>query len=472
MAETKKPNIIWIMADDLSWGDLGCYGQELIATPNIDRLAAEGVRFTSCYSGSTVCAPSRSCLMQGLHSGHTSVRENFVQFEPGLFYRPSLTSEDVTVAQVLSNAGYATGLFGKWGLSLQDQPGAPNDKGFDEFLGYLNQRHAHSYYPPFLWHNRERIDLPENTGYKHLQPSEYDENGRIIPNGVADPKAARHAFELYAERSLDFVRAHHNEPFFLYLAYTMPHGVQAIPELGEYKDRPWPLKHKIHAAMVSRMDSAVGELMSLLQELEIDDNTLVFFVSDNGYSLVNAAKNPTFDEVFDHSGPWNGGKGRLNQGGVRVPAIARWPGRIPAGVVSEQVWAFWDFLPTAAEVAGAEIPSKCDGVSILPALLGESQRQHEYLYWEFNAGQAARIGRWWVHREHPDKPVQVFDADNDPQETRDLAAEMPDIVRQAETIFREAHIPNPQNPSPGEPLEQWLARSKRAGVVLEENVDR
>ena len=467
-----RPNIIWIMADDLSWADLGCYGQRLIATPNIDRLAAQGMRFTSCYSGSTVCAPSRSCLMQGLHSGHASVRDNMVGFEGGV-YRPCLTPEDVTVAQVLSAAGYATGLFGKWGLSVPGQTGLPNDKGFDEFFGYLNQRHAHSYYPPFLYHNRTRIDLTDNVGHNHHQPNDYDDRGRIIPNGVTGP-SPQYSFDLYAQASLDFVRAHASEPFFLYLAYTIPHGVHEVPELGEYKDRPWPLIHKVFAAMITRMDSAVGELLSLLRELKIDEDTLIFFVSDNGYSLTDATRNPTLDEVFDHRGPFKGDKGGLDQGGVRVPGIAWWPGRIPAGLVSEQVWAFWDFLPTAAEVAGAELPDRCDGISILPTLVGDEGRQpqRDYLYWEFGNQQAARIGPWWAYRPNPASPVQVYDADRDPQEERDLAADKPEIVRQAEAIFREQHVPNPQSPSPGEIYEQWASRREQAGLVLENNVDR
>ena len=459
------------MADDLSWADLGCYGQRLIATPNIDRLAAEGMRFTQCYSGSTVCAPSRSCLMQGLHSGHASVRDNMVGFGGGL-YRACLTEEDVTVAQVLSAAGYATGLFGKWGLSVHDQPGVPNNKGFDEFFGYLNQRKAHSYYPPYLWHNRRRFELPGNVGHDHLKPNEYDPQGRIIANGVTGP--AQYSFDLCAERSLDFVRAHHREPFFLYLAYTIPHGVHEVPELGEYRDRPWPLIHKVFAAMVTRMDRAVGELISLLREQGADRNTLLFFVSDNGYSVSGATTNPTLDEVFHHKGPWKGAKGNLRQGGVRVPALAWWPGRIPPGVLSDEVWAFWDFLPTAAEVAGAEQPGACDGVSILPTLLGDGQRQRqrEYLYWEFGHQQAARIGPWWAYREHPAAPVRVYDAERDPTEERDLAAENAAVVRRTEAVFLEAHTPNPQSPSPGESPEQWAVRREQAGLVIEDNVDR
>lgn len=467
-----KPNIVWIMADDLSWGDTGCYGQKLISTPNIDRLAAEGMLFTHCHGGSTVCAPSRSCLMQGLHSGHSTVRDNLSMFADRQYYRAALTPEDVTVAQVLKGAGYATGLFGKWGLALQNQTGQPNDAGFDEFFGYLNQRHAHSYYPPFLWHNKTRVDFPGNIGHNHLEPNDYDDEGHIIPNGVADPAKARYSYDLYHERAMDFVRARSDdEPFFLYMAYTIPHGIHEVPELGEYKDRPWPTKHKAYAAMVSRLDRSVGELLALLEEKGIDENTLIFFVSDNGYSHAGTIANPSFDDIFDHVGPFKGMKGNLSQGGVRVPAIARWPKHIATGVTSDQIWAFWDFMPTAAELAEADCP-RTDGVSILPTLLGRNdhQRQHDHLYWEIGSRQAARIGRYWARRDNPSSPLHVYDAESDISEERDLAGELPEVVRQAEELFISAHVPNPQYPSPGEPREHWLERAARAGVVFEDNV--
>jgi len=467
----QKPNIIWIMADDLSWGDLGCFGQELISTPNIDRLAAEGIRFTNCYSGSTVCAPSRSCLMQGLHTGHASVRNNMVWFEGG-YYRPCLTPEDVTVAQLLRDVGYATGIFGKWGLSVPGQPGLPNDKGFDEFFGYLNQRHAHNYYPPFLYHNRQKVEIPDNYGHDHKKPNEYDELGRIIPNGCAGPNP-KYSFDLYAERSLDFVRRNACKPFFLYLAYTIPHGAHEVPDLGEYKDKPWPLIHRVYAAMITRMDTAIGKLIDLLKELGLDKSTAIFFTTDNGYSVGGAATDPSLDEIFHHKGPFKGEKGNLYQGGVRVPAIAWWPGRIAAGRVSNQPWAFWDFLPTAAEIAGAPLPEKCDGLSILPTLLGreQEQQQHDYFYWEFGNQQAARIGPWWVYRPHPESPMEVYDAEQDPAHQHNLAPEKPDVVRDANIIFAEAHSPNPQSPSPGESYEKWMERCREAGLQIVNNVD-
>ena len=235
----RKPNIIFILSDDLSWGDLGCYGQEKIKTPNIDRLAKEGMRFTNAYSGASVCAPSRSSLMQGLHMGHATVRDNFFRG-----YRHSLQEQDITVAQVLKQAGYTTGLFGKWGLSLIDQPGLPNDKGFDEFVGYLNQRKAHSYYPEFLWKNKEKILYPQHAGFDHRAQSTYDENGRVIPKGIKDRDKAVYSFDVYSQASREFLRQHKDEPFFLYLAYTIPHGQLIVPDLGSYKDKDWYIGHK------------------------------------------------------------------------------------------------------------------------------------------------------------------------------------------------------------------------------------
>ena len=465
----RKPNIIWIMADDLSWGDVGCFGQELIKTPNIDRIAAEGMRFTECYSGSTVCAPSRSSLMQGLHQGHATVRNNMIGK-----YRHSLQPGDVTVAQVLKEAGYATGLFGKWGLGLSSQPGIPNNMGFDAFYGYLNQRKAHTYYPMYLWDNRDQVPFPQHEGHDHRKPNEYGEDGAIIVNGVADPESAQYSFDLYAARALDFVRANHEQPFFLYLAYTPPHGALEVPHLADYAHCDWPsLNHKIWAAMITRMDGEVGKLMALLKELGIDEHTLVFFTSDNGYSAEGYCKDPTLDDLFHHRGPWKGRKGDLHQGGLRVPTLARWPGRIEPGSSSDQVWAFWDFLPTAAEVAGVEPPSAIDGLSILPALLGENNRQpqHDFLYWEFGNEQALRIDRWNAYRPSPDQPTEVYDALDDPQETHNLAEAKPDLVHRAEELFEQEHTEMLHFPNPGEAWDDWQDRLRAAGVELPDNVD-
>jgi len=476
MAENQldqRPNIIWIMADDLSWSDLGCYGQYKIATPHIDRLAAEGMRFTRCYSGSTVCAPSRSTLMQGLHTGHATVRENMVRHEGGT-YRHALQPGDFTVAQVLKSAGYATGAFGKWGLSLSNQPGLPNRVGFDTFFGYLNQRKAHNHYPPYLWSNEEKVPLPENRGHDHTQPNAYDAEGRIVVNGVADPECAQYAFDRYTAASLDFVRANRGRPFFLYLPYTPPHPALEVPDLGPYAHRDWPsVRHKIWAAMITRMDAAVGELMDLLAELGIRERTLVFFTSDNGYSARGQAQDPSLEAFFRHRGPWKGEKGDLDQGGLAVPTLAYWPGRIPPRSTSDLVWAFWDFLPTAAEVAGAYCPANIDGISILPTLLGElgRQQEHPYLYWEFNDEQALRLEEWWVHRAHPDRPIEVYHATEDPGQKRDLAGAEPEVVRRAEEILHEAHTPTVYFRSPGQSREAWEGELEARGVELPDNVD-
>lgn len=467
--DTQRPNIIWIMADDLSWADSGCYGQQMIRTPNIDRLAAEGMRFTSCYSGSTVCAPSRSSLMQGLHQGHATVRGNSA---PG-GYRHSLQPEDITVAEVLRQAGYATGLFGKWGLALYDQPGIPRNKGFDEFFGYLNQRHAHNYYPPYLWRNEHRVFFPQHEGHEHREPDQYDARGRIIPNRMEEPAAAQHSFDVYARASEQWLQAHHEEPFFLYLAYTLPHMVLEVPELGPYTDEDWPLPHRIYAAMVTHLDSAVGRIMELLRRLGIDENTLVFFTSDNGYSHAGLKVEPTLDEFFDHRGPFKGRKGNLHQGGLRVPTIARWPGVIEPGQTCNEPWAYWDLMPTATELAGVECP-RTDGVSIVPMLTGDSANrpEREYLYWEYHDEQSVRLGEYWAWRAHPDQPVEIYHADEDPQQERDLAPEMPDLVARIEQIMAEAHEPNLYFPAPGQTREDWERALAEAEIELPENIDR
>jgi arylsulfatase A-like enzyme len=468
-----KPNIIWIMSDDLSWGDLGCYGQALIQTPQIDQLAAGGMRFTQCYSGSTVCAPSRSALMQGLHPGHATVRENMVRHSRGV-YRHSLQPGDRTVAQLLQEAGYATGMFGKWGLSLCDQPGLPNDKGFDVFYGYLNQRKAHTYYPEYLWSNRDKVLFPQHRGHDHRQPNVYDEQGKIVVNGVADPGAAQYSFDLYVAESERFVREHHDRPFFLYLPYTPPHGALEVADLGPYADRDWPsLTHKLWAALITRMDDAVGRLMALLRAYDLLEDTLIFFTSDNGYSAGGYTQNPSLDDFFQHRGPWKGEKGNLGQGGLAVPTLAYWEGRIEPGSTCDLPWAFWDFLPTAAQVAGVTPPPGLDGISILPSLLGQPGRQaeREFLYWEFNDEQALRLGERWVYRPHPAQPIEVYDAIGDPGQTHDLAPVEPDVVRRAEDLFRQEHTPTPYMPEPGQSKEAWERELTELGIQLPNNVD-
>ncbi len=373
-----RPNIVWIMADDLGYGDVGCYGQKVIRTPNIDRLAAAGVRFTHCYAGSTVCAPSRCTLMTGRHTGHARVRSNSLV---------PLAAEDVTVAEVLKSAGYATGMFGKWGLGEPDTTGIPNRQGFDEWFGYLNQHHAHNYYPDYLWKNEQKVPL-EN----------------VVKDNVATTRAAYSA-DLITREALDFLDRHAQRRFFLYLPFTLPHanneagkaGME-VPSDAPYTAEPWPQPQKNHAAMITYLDAQVGKVLAKLAELKLADDTIVFFTSDNGPHREGGAD----PEFFHSSGPLRGFKRALYEGGIRVPMIVRWPGKITPRSVSSQVWAFWDALPTLAELAGAAPPAGLDGISMVPALLGErsagrAQQDHEYLYWEFSEkgfAQAVPIGDW------------------------------------------------------------------------------
>jgi len=421
-----KPNIIFIHADDLGYGDLSCYGQRKFKTPNIDRLAAEGMRFTQYYAGSTVCAPSRSALITGQHTGHTRIRGNA---------RHPLLPEDVTVAEVLKSTpsgGYKTALIGKWGLGEAETTGIPNRQGFDYFYGYLNQRHAHNYYPTFLWRNEEQVKL------RNVVPDEDKEGAGNSTNRVD------YSHDLMAEESLKFVERHSDGPFFLYLAFTIPHanneaknrGME-VPDLGEFANKDWPDQEKAKAAMITRMDRDIGRLMASLKKLGIDGNTIVFFTSDNGTHREGGA-DPDF---FDSNGPLRGIKRDLYEGGIRAPMIARWPKRIKAGAKSDQVWAHWDFLPTAAEIAGVKPPANVDGISMLNALLGKKQRNHEFLYWEFHErgfAQAARMGNWKAVRKAPDSPLELYDLKNDLGEQNNVAIKHPEVVRKIEDYLKTA----------------------------------
>ncbi len=469
-----KPNVIFILSDDMSWADMGCFGQTKIETPHLDALCTGGVRFNACYAGAPLCAPSRSCLMQGRHLGHATVRENMVR-DGDAVYRHCLQADDTTVAHIFKQAGYATGMFGKWGLALHNQTGQPNDMGFDEFFGYLNQRKAHSYYPPYLWHNTERIDLPENVGHLHREPNEYKADGTTLVNGVKDPLAASYSFDLCEEKSLAFVRRHKDDPFFLYLPVTIPHGALEAPSLLQYNDRDWPLLHKIYAAMVTRLDDAVGRLVEMLHELNIYDNTLIIFASDNGYSFKNKADDEdgvTLAEFFDHTGPYKGTKGNLNQGGLRVPAFAHWSGHIEAGSVSNAPWAFYDFLPSMCGLLEQPLPDGVDGVNVLPTWTGCGEQQdREYFYWQFNDEQAARLDDLYIYRRTPSAPIEIYHVDDDPQQETDLAGANPDLVARAAAIFDREHTPTVFFPSPGESREAWSARLHASGQELDHNVN-
>jgi arylsulfatase A-like enzyme len=429
-AELKEhPNIVFIMADDLGYGDVGCYGQQQLRTPNIDRLAAEGRKFTDFYAGSTVCAPSRCVLMTGLHTGHCYIRGN-----GKINLRPS----DVTVAEVLKKAGYATGAFGKWGIGHEGSPGIPTRQGFDEFFGYLDQHHAHNYYPSFLIHNGKRVML------KNVVPGE-----GTYGQGVASKKV-EYSHNLIAEASLKFIDEHKEGPFFLYLPWTLPHannearnkGME-VPDLGIYKDKNWPEAQKGTAAMISLLDADVGRVLARLKKHGLDEKTIVFFTSDNGPHNEGGNK----AAFFDSNGPLRGTKRDLYDGGVRVPMIVRWPSKVQAGSTSNYVGYFADVLPTLAALAGVKPPQGLDGISFVPAILGEGQqKQHEYLYWEFyerGSKQGVRLGSWkGIRMPMTTGPIELYDLKTDLGETKDVAKEHPDVVARIKAIMDEAHVPS------------------------------
>jgi arylsulfatase A-like enzyme len=411
---SRPPNIIFILADDLGYGDLGCYGQKRIQTPHLDRLAAEGIRFTQCYAGSTVCAPSRAALMTGLHTGHVRIRGNA---------KVPLEAGDITVAEVLKSVGYRTGIIGKWGLGLEDSPGTPNKKGFDEWFGFLDQTHAHNYYPDFLWRNDQKF----------------------VMQGNLNNQQGNYAHDFFSRAATNFVRINARHPFFLYLAYTIPHANNELKDHGmqvptdtPYSRENWPQPEKNKAAMITRMDADIGKLMDQLKALKIDQHTVVFFSSDNGPHKEGGV-NPAF---LSSAGPLRGIKRHLYEGGIRAPMIVRWPGKAPTGKVSDQVWAFWDFLPTAAAIAGAKAPAGIDGISMLPTLLGQKQtNQHEFLYWEFHEGgskQAVRMGDWKAVRPGLGQPLELYDLGKDLGEKDSLADQHPEVVAKIEAYLKSA----------------------------------
>jgi len=453
----RRPNIIFILADDLGWGDLGCYGQKKIKTPNLDKLAEEGLRFTSFYAGSTVCAPSRAALMLGQHAGHLRIRGN----SPGL----TLEADEVTVAQVLKESGYRTGAIGTWGLAAGGSPGVPQLKGFDEWLGYLDNLHAHNYYPDYLWRYDPPTDAhPGFDGKLPLSQNAGGQQGQYVP-------------DLCTTAALNFV--HNNKPeqfnnyrpFFLFLCYIIPHannelgratgnGMQ-VPSDAPYTNEPWPQPEKNKAAMITRMDADIGRLMERLRELKQDDNTVIFFTSDNGPHKEGGV-NPKF---LESSGPLRGIKRELTEGGIRVPMLARWPGKINSGTASGQAWAFWDVLPTLAAIAGARPPATTDGISMLPTLLGQPQtRQHDFLYWEFHErgfSQAVRMGDWKAIRSGGDGPLELYNLKTDLGEKENVAAKHPDIIAKVEDYLKTARTESERWPIKEAPKSEQSAKAKR-----------
>lgn len=432
--QKKKPNIIFILADDLGYGDLGVYGQTMIKTPNIDRMAKEGIMFTQHYAGSTVCAPSRSALITGQHTGHTTIRGNAAN--------SSLLEGDTTLAQCMKAAGYRTGIVGKWGLGDAGSAGIPSRKGFDYFYGFLNQTHAHNHYPDYLWEN-ERRDSLDNI-IQRVPEREF--------GGIATERKT-YAHDKFMEKALLFIKENKDTAFFLYLALTLPHannearlwnksGME-IPDEGDYKNESWPEPQRQHAAMISYLDRGVGTILSTLKDLGLDENTLVIFTSDNGPHDEGGAKH-TF---FDSNGPLKGLKRDLFEGGIRVPFIARRPGTIQAGTTTGHVSAFWDLMPTLCDLTGADAPLKTDGISFLPTLLGGvNQKEHDHLYWEFyeqGGKQAIRMNNWKCIKLNVNKPgeteILLFDLSVDPVEENNLAQQHPEVTQQALKIMEEAH---------------------------------
>ena len=428
-APVEKPNIIFILSDDLAQGDVGCYGQKLIQTPNLDRMAREGTRYTQAYCGTTVCAPSRTSLITGLHMGHSPVRANR---EVGAEGQLPLPAGTFTVAQLLKSAGYATACCGKWGMGMFDTTGSPLKLGFDHFFGYNCQRHAHSYFPKFLYADDKRFDLPGNDG-----------------NTKVDGKGAIYAQDLIADETLKFVRTSKDRPFFLYYSITLPHGTFQINDQGIYKDKPWTVQQKNYAAMVTRLDTDVGRILTLLKELKLDDKTLVMLAGDNGSSF---APNSELGRHFRQAANgMRGFKRELYEGGLRNAGIARWPGTVPAGRVSDEPWAFWDFLPTCAELSGARLPAsvKPDGFSLVTFLKGGAAPKREYFYWELHEGaslQALRWDDWKAVRNGPSEPIEIYDLKTDAAESKDLAAENPNLVAKAEALMKSARVDDPNFP--------------------------
>jgi arylsulfatase A len=435
---TDRPNILLIQADDLGYGDLSAYGQSRFQTPSLDRLAREGIRFTQYYAGSTVCAPSRTALMTGLHTGHAWIRGNG---------DIPLRDQDVTVAMSLRDAGYRTAVIGKWGLGGPGTSGQPDRKGFDYAFGFLDHRHAHRQFTDHLWRNGERVATDANLDYVN---------------------------DLFTRETAAFIERTDSRPFFVYLNYTVPHAELRVPAdsldplRGQFPETPFvnkeadakvggpdnvslgyrsqPTPHAAFAAMITRMDRDIGRLAGLVHNRGLERQTLVLFISDNG-PHEEGGGDPQF---FKSSGGLRGIKRDLYEGGIRVPMIAQWTGTIPAGRVNTHVWAHWDIFPTLAELAGARVPPDLDGMSMARALRGEPQATHEFFYWEFHERgfqQAVRMGGWKAVRLKSDAPLELYNLESDPHEERDVAAANPEIVSKMETYLKTARTPSTRWPA-------------------------
>ncbi|MCC8089317.1 MAG: arylsulfatase [Rikenellaceae bacterium] len=440
--EPPKPNIIYILADDLGYGDLSCYGQQHFQTPNLDRMADEGIKFTQHYAGASMSAPSRCALMTGMHTGHATIRDNFSATRE----RVPLTPEDVTIAKLFQNEGYSTAMFGKWGLGELNTTGVPTEQGFDKFFGYINQRDAHSYYPVQLQCNTGNVELAEN------------ENGQ---HGI-------YSHDLIHDKAMKYIReqAESEAPFLVFLTYTLPHAELLVPDddlmkfVGKFPEVPYPggqggerylpqpYPKAAYAGMVTRLDRNVGELFDLLKELGIDDNTIVMFTSDNGPHQ-EGGNDPEF---FNSSGGLRGIKRSFYEGGIREPMIVRWPEKIQPGTVTDHISAFWDVMPTMCEIAGIGYPDNIDGVSFLPVLKGaEMDDKDHILYWELNEGprfkQAVRMGDYKAIRHGLENQVEIYNLKNDVAETIDISDSNPELVEQALNYFATMRTDNPNFPT-------------------------
>lgn len=434
-AKVQKPNIIFILADDMGYGDLSCYGQQKYTTPNLDALASSGVRFTNHYTGSSVSAPSRCALLTGMHTGHAAIRGNKEIDPEGQQPMPAST---ITIAKLLKDAGYKTGLTGKWGLGYPGSESDPNHMGFDYFFGYNCQYQAHFAFPEHLWENNKKVEYPENKGMDRKTWSQ----------------------EEIMNHAKSFIKSNSKNPFFLYLAVTVPHAEMVLPEkylkdfIGKYPEKPFPgqhygkqdYPHAAYAAMVTWLDGQVGELKSLLKAQGIDENTVIMFASDNG-PHVEGGNDPYF---FNSNGGYRGVKRDLYEGGVRTPLIVSWPKSIKGGQVSNHVGAFWDIMPTICEITSIKAPKNIDGISFAPALFGKKTKEHEYLYWEFHEmgkRQAIRMGKWKAVRLNiaiPEKTkTELYDLSSDPYEKVDVAKSNPEVMKKMETIFLTARTSNP-----------------------------
>ena len=439
-AQQNSPNVIYILADDLGYADVGYNGQKLIETPELDFLAKNGMQFTNHYCGNAVCAPSRASLLMGKHPGHSYIRANSPGYPNG---QTPIPAGSETLGTLMQRAGYKTACIGKWGLGGFHNSGNPNKQGFDYFFGYTDQRKAHNYYPQYLWENGIKKYLDNNNG-----------------------KQNEYSHDLFTEKAISFIKKNENNPFFLYLAYTIPHLRLQVPDLAQYENKKWPLNMKIQAAMISRMSRDIGVIVDLIKKLGLEKNTLIIFNSDNGAH----GKAGTLD-FFKPSGNLKGIKRTMYEGGLRSPMVAYWPGKINAGTKNDHLSAFWDMLPTFSELTGEPIVGNSDGISMLPTLLGKNlfQKKHEYLYWELYEGRpnsAVRYGKWKgvVRDRREGNEIQLFNLEIDESEINNVAKQNPEIVLEIQSIMEKSHEKNPFWDKDFKPLFNAEAASKVNGV--------